>query len=112
VAAAQYPGGTMDSATNDGYSVAQTFISSLFAARALNGAANPARFVAIPALLVLCASFAVVFHRIAIKARSQAHPKIIQIGGIGTTVYALLVATPMHDLMVSIGLAFLRQAAR
>lgn len=53
VAAIYYPGGTMDSACTVGYSWAHNFVSSLFASRALNGAANPAGYVAVPAMLLL-----------------------------------------------------------
>jgi hypothetical protein len=57
VATIHYPGGTMGSASTVGYSLGHNFISSLFASHALNGAANPARYIAIPALLLLCVSF-------------------------------------------------------
>ena len=106
VAAAQYPGGTMDSASTVGYSWAHNFLSSLFAPRALNGAANPARYIAIPAVLVLCVSLGMVFRGISTKARSLVHRKAIEIGGIGAAVYGFLIATPMHNLMISIGLLF------
>jgi hypothetical protein len=106
VAASRYPGGTMSSPTTTGYCWSQNFISSLFAPRALNGAPNPARFVATPALMVLCLSLGLVFVLISTKARSLVHKKTIQIAGIGSMVYGVLVATPMHDLMVTIGLAF------
>lgn len=106
VAAIHYPGGTMSSASTVGYSWAHNFISSLFAPRALNGAVNPARYIAIPAMLFLCASLGMVFSRISRKARSRAHKKAIEIGGIGAAVYGFLIATPMHNLMISIGLLF------
>src|SRR5262245_4662327 len=100
IAASRYPGGTMNSATTVGYSWSQNFISSLFAFRALNGAPNPARLVAGPALMVLCLSLGLAFVLISSRARSRAHGKTIQIAGIGSMVYGALVATRMHDLMV------------
>ena len=106
IAAHRYPGGTSQSAASVGYSWTQNFMSSLFAARALNGAANPSRYVAIPALLVLCLSLGLVFARIAVSASSPGHRKTIQIAGIGAMVYAFLIATPMHDLMISVALVF------
>jgi hypothetical protein len=106
VAATYYPGGTTDSASSVGYDWAHNFISSLFAANALNGAANPARLVAIPAMLVLCVSIAALFKSISNKSASKIHRKTIEISGIGSTVYAFLVVTPMHDLMVNIALPF------
>jgi hypothetical protein len=106
VAATYYPGGTTDSATSVGYDWAHNFISSLFAATALNGAANPARLVAIPAMLVLCVSIGALFKSISNKSTSKIHRKTIEISGIGAAVYAFLVVTPMHDLMVNIALPF------
>jgi hypothetical protein len=106
VAAANYPGGTTDSANSVGYQWAHNFLSALFAAKALNGAANPARAIAIPAMLALCISLGGLFKSISNKSTSRISRKTIEIGGIGSAVYAFLVVTPMHDLMVDIGLAF------
>ncbi len=103
VATTYYPGGTADSATSVGYDWAHNFISSLFAAKALNGAANPARLFAIPAMLVLCVSIGALFKSISNKSTSKIHRKTIEISGIGATVYAFLVVTPMHNVMVSAG---------
>lgn len=60
VAGMYYPGGTTDSASTVGYSLVHNFVSTLFAPRALNGAPNPARFVAMPAMLFLCVSLGIV----------------------------------------------------
>lgn len=106
MAAGRYPGGTMDAAGTVGYSWAQNFVSALFAPEALNGAPNPARTIAVPALFFLCAGIGVMFYRISTKAESRFHRKMIEIGGIGAAVYGLLVATPMHNLVISIGLLF------
>lgn len=106
VAASYYPGGTTDSANSVGYNWAHNFISTLFHRNALNGAPNPAIFIAIPAMLLLCASIGVLFKSISNKGSSKAHRKAIEIGGIGSMVYAFLAVTPMHDLMLNIALPF------
>jgi hypothetical protein len=106
VATTYYPGGTTDSAATVGYEWAHNFVCSLFAPIALNGAANPARYVAIPAMLVLCVSIGVLFKSLSNKSTSKIHRKAIEIGGIGSAVYGFLVVTPMHDLMVDIVLPF------
>ena len=46
------------------------------------------------------------FQLISSEAKSAFHKKTIQIAGIGSMVYALITATRMHDLMVSISLVF------
>jgi hypothetical protein len=106
LAARSYPGGTTDSPNTIGYSWAHNFVSSLFAPRALNGAPNPARSFSVAAMLALCGSLAIMFRRLSRQFRSRLHQKTIEIGGIGAMVYDFLVVTPMHDLMVNIGLLF------
>ncbi|MBO6575240.1 MAG: hypothetical protein JJ896_07495 [Rhodothermales bacterium] len=106
VASSLYPGGTGLDPDSVGYSWSHNFISALFAPEALNGEANPGRPFAVAALLLWCLSLGVSFKRISDQPRSRGHRKLIEIAGIGAAVYAALVATPMHDLMVRIGLVF------
>ncbi len=106
VAASKYPGGTSESAGSVGYSWAHNFLSALFQPRALNGAPNLARPIAILATAVLCVGLAALFAILSRRIESRPHGKTIQIGGIGAAVYSLLVVTPMHNLMVDIGLLF------
>jgi len=106
VAASRYPGGTLASPNTVGYDWSQNFLSSLFGPQALNGAPNPARPFAVLALFVMSLALAVLWARIAATASSRAHKKAIEIAGIGSAVYGFLVSTPMHDLMVTIGLLF------
>lgn len=89
-----------------GYSWTGNTISSLFQPYALNGEVNAARFVAILSALFYCLSLGCVFVAIANKAASLKHRSIIRIAGIGSMVYAFLIVTPMHNLMVNIALAF------
>ena len=97
VAAAGYPGG---------YDWFGQSISSLFQPSALNGSKNTSRFLAAVAVLVFCSSMAVVFNTIARSGPTRFHRKIIQIAGIGSMVYAGLVVTPMHDVLVGVALLF------
>ena len=62
--------------------------------------------MAIAALLLTCVSLGVLFFAISRTTTSRRHRSAIEIAGIGTAVYTALVATPMHDLVVSIGLGF------
>src|SRR5437762_3592279 len=79
LAAARYPGGTLESADLVGYDWTRHYISTLFAAAALNGAANPSRFFAIPAMAIFCLSIAVVFKSVSLKSGSRPLRKTIEI---------------------------------
>lgn len=97
LATARYPGG---------YDWANHSISALFQPRALNGAENPARPLAVLAIFIFCVSMGVVFKSISRRGKSRFHKKTIEIAGIGSMVYAFLVVTPMHNLLVGVGLLF------
>ena len=81
-------------------------VSLLCASELPNGDPNLGRAIPIVALLLLCASISLLFELISRVADTRVHQKTIQIAGIGSMVYALLTATPMHNLMVNIALAF------
>lgn len=105
-AAAAYPGGTLQSTTTVGYRWTENFICALFAQNALNGEANPARQFAIPAMWLLCLCLGTVYWRISRRATTRLHRSAIEIGGPGAMAYAAFVMTPIHDLVVHIGLVF------
>lgn len=80
---------------------------SLLCAPALpDGEVNPGRGLAIVGLLLLCVSMSLLFELISRLADTRRSRGMIQISGIGAMVYALLTATPMHNLMVTISLSF------
>ena len=93
----QYPGG---------YSWFGQSVSSLFQPVTLDGAPNPARPTAVLAVLAFCVGIGWVFHAISGGAGTRLLRKTIQVAGVGSMVYAFLVVTPMHDLMVGVALGF------
>jgi len=105
-AAGRYPGGTHLDAHTVGFRWAENFLCSLFWPQALNGEANGGRPLAIGALVLLCVSLGVLFFLIARSTSSRRHRTAIEIGGIGTAAYSMFVATPIHDLVVTVGLGF------
>lgn len=112
VATALYPGGTRTSINSVGYDWAQNYVSTLFEPVALNGAVNPARHIAIPAMLSGCISVVAMFGHLAIQRTARPMQKLIALGGTGSMVCAFLaVTTPLHDLMLGIGLLMFFGAA-
>src|SRR5205814_2211909 len=88
------------------YDWANNSISALFQPRALNGAENPARPLAVLAIFIFCVTMAVVFKSISRRGKSRFQKGTIEIAGIGSMVYAFLVVTPMHDVLVTVALVF------
>lgn len=97
LAALQYPGG---------YDWSGQSISSLFQPLALNGNENGARPIAVVAVLFFCVAVGAAFERISRRSPTRVGRKVIQIAGIGSMVYAFLVVTPMHDVLVGVALLF------
>lgn len=81
-------------------------MSSLFQPTTAGGEANAARPLAVVGVIGFCASMAVVFAAIAQRGPTPRHRKTVQIAGIGSMVYAALVVTPMHDVLVGVALVF------
>src|SRR4051794_23891264 len=85
-----------------GYDWNRDYISTL-----LRGPATPARIPAVAGVLLFCLSIGLAFERLARAAEFARVSKITRIAGIGSMIYATLICTPMHDLMVTISLIFL-----
>jgi hypothetical protein len=85
----------------NGYDWNREYLSTL-----LRGDSVPARILAIAGMALFCACIAVIFNRLAHSSGTSTLSKIIRIAGVGSMVYAVLAATPLHDLVVTISLAF------
>lgn len=81
-------------------------VSMLCAQNLPDGTPNLGRLIPLTGLLLLCVSMAVLFHFLSGAAHSSMQRSLIQIGGIGSQVYSLLTATPLHNLMFNIALVF------
>src|SRR5437868_3233653 len=90
-ASLMYPGG---------YDWSRDFVSTMFAPTTASGMVNAARPYAMLAMFCLCASGAVTFKALSQRASGRALSKTLEIGGIGAMVYAFLVVTPMHDVLI------------
>jgi hypothetical protein len=84
-----------------GYDWSRDYITTL-----LRDPSSTARFTAIAGLLCFCVSLALIFGRLARVVEFTKCSSLIKIGGIGSSVYAALAFTRMHDLMVTISLIF------
>jgi hypothetical protein len=97
-----YPGGSQHDEMTVGFDWRHNYLSNLLNPIAVNGADNPARTWAVCGVLFLCASAALVFVRLAAKIPHKTSANIIRYAGVGAMLSALLAATPLHDLAMSI----------
>jgi hypothetical protein len=102
VATFYYPGGSQFDKTSIGYDWKNNYISNLFSEKAINGSVNSSRFWAIGGMFFLSASFAVFFIEFSKKIPAKGSAKIIKYFGIIGMLFTFLIATPLHDTMITI----------
>lgn len=97
-----YPGGSQADKNSVGYSWANNYISNLFGAKAVNGASNPSRFWAVGGMVFLSAGFALFFVEFSKRIPVKGAAKIIKYVGAGGMLFTFLIATPLHDTMITV----------
>ncbi len=104
VAALLYPGGSKLEKQAKGFSLLHNYWCDLFDRITPNGMVNPGRPVAIAAMLVLTASFGLLWYLLPRlfdwKSRRQ---KIIQSAGIGSMVITAFLFTSYHEAVINLG---------
>lgn len=102
-AASLYPGGSQADSTSVGFDWTNNFWCNLTSEFALNGEINPARPVAIFAMIVLCSSMTLFFFYFAdYYVKSRIWKKAIKILGPISMLAAVLIFTRYHDVMTTI----------
>lgn len=102
IATTFYPGGSEFDKTSIGYNWKTNYISNLFGEKAVNGVDNDARYWAIAGMLFLSASFAVFFIKFSKKIPVKSAASVIKYVGVISMIFTFLIATPLHDLMVTL----------
>lgn len=95
-------GGLVVAATTrypDGYRWSENTVSALFQPMTPSGLANPAQSIAASGVIVVLIGVALLFDGISRQPARKVERRLIQVGGIGCTISAALVLTPLHDLM-------------
>ena len=102
IATWHYPGGSQVDKNSVGYDWKNNYISNLFGKNAVNGSYNSARFWAVGGMIFLSASFAMFFVEFSKRIPVNSASKIIKYVGAGGMFFTFLIATPLHDIMVTI----------
>lgn len=102
IATLHYPGGSQVDKNSVGYDWKNNYISNLFGEKAVNGAPNASRFWAVGGMIFLSASFALFFIEFSNRIPAKGAAMIIKyVGAIGM-LFTFLIATPLHDAMVTV----------
>lgn len=97
-----YPGGSILDKTSVGFDWSQNFFSNLFLAKALNGSANPSRIWALVGMVFNSIGYGLFFIHTSRKIPQKHSAVVLKSIGIINMLFTFLIATPLHDLMVTV----------
>ena len=101
-AASVYPGGSLINKNSLGFDWTKNFISNLFQAKAINGIDNPSRVWAIIGMAFHSVGYGIFFINMANKMSNKHASIILMIVGLADIIFNFLIATPLHDIMITI----------
>ena len=102
IATLNYPGGSQFDKTGIGYSWTNNYISDLFGEKALIGLPNAGRFWAMGGMIFLSVSCSLFFAGFSKRIPKKGAANVIRYFGITGMLFTFLIATPLHDIMVTI----------
>lgn len=102
VAISFYPGGTYQNKRSIGFDWSENYICNLFENKALNGNQNCSLIWAYIGMFFYSISCAIFFVNMSNKIPDKSSANIIKYLGILTMPLTFLIATPLHDLMLTI----------
>ncbi len=102
IATIEYPGGSPIDDSAIGYNWKHNYISNLFAEKAINGLPNEGRFWAMGGMIFLSISLSIFFVQFSKRIPKRGAANVVKYLGILGMLFTFLIATPMHDLMVTI----------
>lgn len=102
-----YPGGSQADLNTIGFDWINNYWCNLLNEKAMNGQINPSRPFAISAMIILCLSLMLFFIQFSRKLVTNRFWKItIQISGVMSMLFAILIFTEYHDLMTTLSSIF------
>ena len=102
-AATLYPGGSQVDSNTLGFDWRNNFWCNLTSAKGLNGVDNPARPIAILAMIILCSSMIIFFFLFAeFFEKNKTWNVLIKLAGVISMVCAVFIFTSYHDVMTTI----------
>ena len=97
-----YPGGSILDKNSVGFDWSKNFFSNLFLAKALNGATNPSRIWALIGMVFNSMGYGLFFFHTSRKIPQKHAALVLKTIGLVNMLFTFLIATPLHDIMVTI----------
>lgn len=97
-----YPGGSLLDKNSTGFQWSTNFISNLFGAKAINGLENTSRIWALIGMVFHSVGYGIFFINMSKKISAKHAATILKLIGAANILFTFLIATPLHDLMVTI----------
>lgn len=102
IATLLYPGGSLFDKNSTGFDWSKNFISNLFEAKAINGSENSSRVWAIIGMAFHSVGYGIFFINMSKKITLKHASTILKLVGIASILFNFLIATHLHDMMVTI----------
>ncbi|MBK7869157.1 MAG: hypothetical protein IPJ74_00035 [Saprospiraceae bacterium] len=107
IATFYYPGGSDVNKTAQDFSWTHNYWCDLMAKGAKNGQLNPARSIAITAMVILCLALCMFWWLLPrLLDNGRHHYKIVQSSGIISMILAVFIFTNYHDLIINAAVVF------
>ena len=107
IATLLYPGGSQANKISPGFSWANNYWCNLLNKNAINGQSNPARPVALTAMLVLCFAIAFFWFLFPITTNvRKPYKRVIQLSGATSMAITMFLFTDLHDMVINIASLF------
>lgn len=102
IATVLYPGGSILDKNSVGFDWTKNFFSNLFLVKALNGTDNPSRIWALIGMVFNSIGYGLFFIHTSQKIPHKHAQFVLITIGIANTLFTFLIATPLHDIMVTV----------
>ncbi len=102
IATLVYPGGSMLDEHSTGFDWSANFFSNLFEAKAINGSVNTSRIWALIGMAFHSLGYGIFFIHMSKKIDAKHTSTLLKIIGITNILFTFLIATPLHDIMVTV----------
>ena len=102
IATLVYPGGSLLDKSSEGFDWSRNFFSNLFEEKAINGVENPSVVWALAGIIFYSLGYGIFFINMSRKILVGQAAVVLKLIGTANILFTFLIATALHDLMVTI----------